>query len=82
MGTATMKTRLKKPFYLQTANPISHLCRSSFGPHLYRYTEELTIYSLWTLCLLPPHCGTSMARRSTRLDGHLGHRGQTSLFER
>ena len=28
MGTATMKTRAKKPFYLQTANPISHICMS------------------------------------------------------
>lgn len=27
MGTATMKTRLRKPFYLQTANPLSHICK-------------------------------------------------------
>jgi len=29
MGTATMKTVSKKPFYLQTGNPISHLSMSS-----------------------------------------------------
>jgi hypothetical protein len=30
MGTATMKTVSKKPFYLQTGNPISHLSMSPF----------------------------------------------------
>jgi hypothetical protein len=68
MGTATMKTVSKKPFYLQTGNPISHL--SIPLPPLFVKKELMS--SVWSICLLPTYRCLCLARQFTGPNGDLG----------